>query len=123
MHTGKFTIGSSKLLPYTRKAKIILYGDYDSSVVTMGNSSEAGNKLIANNGEVRFFGKSRSRMSRLNAEAQKGSATVKVDPGLDWVAGEELGFAATGMEWMNSEHAFIQSYDSNTGNLVLKSPL
>jgi hypothetical protein len=35
----------------------------------MSNAAEAGNKLIANNGEVRFFGKNRSRMSRLLAVA------------------------------------------------------
>jgi hypothetical protein len=38
----------------------------------MSGATEAGNKLIANNGEVRFYGKARSRMSRLAAEAQKG---------------------------------------------------
>jgi hypothetical protein len=44
----------------------------------MSNASEAGNKLIANNGEIKMYGKSRSRMSRLLAEAQKGDSSVTV---------------------------------------------
>jgi hypothetical protein len=35
----------------------------------MNNAAEAGNKLIANNGEVKMYGLPRSRMSRLLAEA------------------------------------------------------
>ena len=54
----------------------------------MANANEAGNKLIANNGEIRLFGKARSRMSRLTAEALKGATIVHVATGLDWVAGD-----------------------------------
>ena len=71
VHTGKFTIGSSTA-PYTRKAKITLFGDFASSTITMSNSVEAGNKLIANNGEIKFYGKQRSRMTRLTAVANVG---------------------------------------------------
>jgi hypothetical protein len=64
VYGGKLTIGT-KLAPYTRKAQIILYGDYDSSFITMPGAVEAGNKMIANLGQIKMFGKVRSRMSRL----------------------------------------------------------
>lgn len=48
---------------------------------------------------------------------------VYVESSLDWVAGDELGFAASGMEWNHSEHAIVYSYDSVTGELVLTAPL
>ena len=38
----------------------------------MSGAVEAGNKVIANNGSIKFYGKARSRMSRLLAEAKKG---------------------------------------------------
>lgn len=65
----------------------------------MDGATEAGNKLIANNGIIGFYGVIRSRMCRLKAEALKGSTTVSVDTGLDWVSGDLLGFPATAMNW------------------------
>jgi hypothetical protein len=65
VQTGKLNIGS-KQTPYTKKAKITLYGDFDSPTITTGQLVEAGNKAIANNGEIKIYGKSRSRMSRLH---------------------------------------------------------
>ena len=46
---GKLTIGTSAA-PYTRKAKIVLYGTYDDQFITMPGATEAGNKMIANVG-------------------------------------------------------------------------
>jgi hypothetical protein len=89
----------------------------------MTNAAEAGNKLIANNGEVKMYGLPRSRMSRLLAEAQKGATTVTVETGLDWVAGDMLGFAATGLKHKEAESATILSYNSATGIIVLTAPL
>lgn len=91
---GKFTIGS-EAAPYTKKAKITLWGDFNSAVLTMSGATQQGNKLIANVGDLKFYGVKRSGMSRLQAVANKGATTVYVDPNLDWVAGDELGFAAT----------------------------
>ena len=70
-----------------------------------------------------MYGKSRSRMTRLLEVAKKGDTTVTVAKGLDWVAGELLGFAATAMNWQHGEQATIQSYNSATGILVLTNPL
>lgn len=87
MFGGQLNIGTSAA-PYTRKATIILYGTYDDQFITMNGAVEAGNKMIANVGYIKMYGKVRSRMSRLLAECAKGSNTCSVEPNLDWVAGD-----------------------------------
>ena len=52
---GKLTIGSS-LAPYTKKARIVLYGSYNDQFITMPGAAEAGNKMIANVGTVHMIG-------------------------------------------------------------------
>ena len=89
----------------------------------MPGAAEAGNKLIANVGIIKMFGKDRSRMSRLTAECQKGSSSCTVGIGLDWVAGDELGFAPTATQYLHYEVAVISSYNSSTGALTLTAPL
>ena len=79
--------------------------------------------MIANNGSFKAYGKTRSRMARLTAEAQKGATSVTVEPGLDWVAGDLLGFAPTASQWTHSETATVTSYNSSTGALVLSAAL
>lgn len=101
---GKFTIGASGS-PYTKKATITLYGDQLSPVVTM--DTEQNTKAISNIGLVGFYGKSRSLMARLNAEALKGASSLTVDKGLDWVAGDVLGFAPTASIHTHSEEAVV----------------
>ena len=117
---GKFTIGDSGSA-YTKKATITLYGDQLSPVVTMDR--EQNTKAISNIGLVGFYGKSRSMMARLQAEAAKGATNLTVDKGLDWVAGDVLGFAPTATIHNNSEEATVKSYDGATGALVLNTGL
>ena len=62
-------IGSSTT-PYTKKAKITLFGDWESDVLTMsGNFDHQNTKAVSNTGRIKLFGKSRSNMARLTAEA------------------------------------------------------
>jgi len=89
----------------------------------MPGAAEAGNKMIANAGMIKMVGKDRSRMSRLTAECQKGSSSCTVVIGLDWVAGDELGFAPTASQNLHYEVAVISSYNSSTGALTLTAPL
>ena len=93
---GQLEIGKSAV-PYTRKATITLFGEESADVIVMDGATEAGNKLIANNGVLSFVGLSRSREARLFAVANKGDSTVTVTLGLDWEAGDELSFIATAM--------------------------
>ena len=62
------TVGSSTV-PYSKKAKITIFGDYNSQTITMSGAMEQGNKIIANLGTVKMFGTARSRNARLTAEA------------------------------------------------------
>ena len=62
-------------------------------------------------------------MSRLQAEVFKGATSVTVDPGLDWVSGDRLGFAPTATQNNHYEEAIIASYDAKTGIVTLTAPL
>jgi hypothetical protein len=119
---GQLEIGKSAV-PYSRKATITLFGEESADVVVMDGATEAGNKLIANNGVLSFVGLSRSREARLFAVANKGDSTVIVTLGLDWVAGDELAFIATAMQHDHTEYTTVQSYNKVTGELVLTAPL
>jgi len=89
----------------------------------MPGSVEAGNKMIVNVGTVKMIGQPRSRQSVLTAVANKGSSSVTVEPGLDWVAGDKIGFAPTATQWTHYESAVIASYDIATGAITLTAPL
>lgn len=52
---GKLDIGSLTT-PYSRKAEIVLYGAYNDQFITMPGATEAGNKMIANVGQVKMIG-------------------------------------------------------------------
>lgn len=117
---GKFNIGSAGT-PFARKATITLHGDQNSDIITM--DTEQNTKSISNIGIMGFYGKPRSLMGRLLAEAQKGATALKVTTGLDWVAGDVLGFAPTAVQHLHSEEAIVQSYNAGTGDLVITSGL
>lgn len=117
---GKFAIGAPDS-PYTKKAIITLYGDQFSPAVSL--DTEQNTKAISNIGLVSFYGKSRTLMARLQAEVQKGTTNLTVDKGLDWLAGDAVGIAATASLHNHSEEAIIKSYDSTTGALVLTAGL
>lgn len=119
---GKLTIGSA-LAAYTRKARIVLYGSYNDQFITMPGAAEAGNKMIANVGTVRMFGTDRSRIARLTAECQKGATSCTVATGLDWVAGDKLGFAPTATQHTHYEIVEVAAYNTATGVLTLTAPL
>jgi len=89
----------------------------------MPGSVEAGNKMIVNVGTVKMIGQPRSRQSVLTAVANKGSSSITVEPGLDWVAGDKIGFAPTASQWTHYESAVIASYDIATGAITLTAPL
>jgi hypothetical protein len=88
------------------------------------NAIEAGNKLIANVGVVKMFGKPRTqKMTRLLAPAQKGVNSITVEPGLDLVAGDRLGLASTSFDMNAADDVFVSAYDSATGVVTLNSSI
>mmetsp|Transcript_29266 Transcript_29266/g.28411 ORF Transcript_29266/g.28411 Transcript_29266/m.28411 type:complete len:115 (-) Transcript_29266:1926-2270(-) len=62
-------------------------------------------------------------VTRLLASADPGSDRVYLEPNLDWVAGDLIGFAPTNMMFNESDHAIIASYDSVTGVAMLDRDL
>jgi hypothetical protein len=72
---------------------------------------------------ISIFGKPRSKIGRLNAEVQKGANTIKVESGLDWVAGDKLGLAANTMRHDQVDYAIVSAYDSATGIVTLDRTL
>jgi hypothetical protein len=69
--TGQFYIGTSDT-PFPNKATIVLDGERESDTVPI-TSIETGNKVLANTGEVRWYGTDVTRMTRLEQEAEEGS--------------------------------------------------
>jgi hypothetical protein len=75
VRTGQLHIGS-KEQPYERQAKIILYGSEFDNGTTFEGTFVPGTKRLINTGEVKMYGMSRSRMTRLAVPAQKGDQTI-----------------------------------------------
>lgn len=48
---------------------------------------------------------------------------MHVSPGLDWVAGDEIGLLPTSYNQLASDEGVISSYDANTGVACVKDPL
>ena len=122
VRAGELLIGSADA-PYQAEASITLYGARADAQIKMSGTVEAGNKIIANTNLVEFYGKPRSRMTRLLAPVYKDFTEVMVDTGLDWVAGDEIYFAPTNMQPYHHEYKTIDSYSSDTGMLKLTDAL
>lgn len=122
IRVGELVIGYEEK-PFANEARITLHGEKDSRAMVYANAVEAGNKLIANVGNITMVGKKRDKMSRLNSAAEKGSTSFKVGTELDWKAGEKIALADTSYHAMASEYREIASYDSATGDLVITESL
>ena len=118
VRAGEFFIGSEEN-PFTNKATITLFGEQKDETILMDGAVEAGNKVLANVGDVRFFGVDRSRMARLKAPAAVGSLYIIVETGLDWVAGDQIYLAPTGYDYLASDYATVVNYDIGTGRVDL----
>lgn len=68
--TGQFFIGDEEN-PFPNKATIILDGERESQneIIT---SIEVGNKVLANTGEIKWYGLPANRITRLEAEVSEG---------------------------------------------------
>jgi hypothetical protein len=66
-----------------------------------------------------MFGKDRKRQSRLRETVNKGDNKAKVDSGLKWETGDKLYFAPTAMQATHSDYLTIESYNNESGDLVL----
>jgi len=88
------------------------------------NAIEAGNKLIANVGIMKMYGKERTgKLTRLHAEAFKDTTEIIVESGLDWVAGDRIALAPTSFVHDYSEDNVVTAYNNETGVVTLETPL
>lgn len=62
-------------------------------------------------------------MTRLRAVAQAGDTAITVEGGLDLVPGDRIALAPTGYSYYAGEEAFIDSYDTGSGEATLTGPL
>lgn len=121
VRAGELLIGNDTN-PFQAEATITLYGDQSDAQVKMSGTVEAGNKIIANTALVKFYGKPRSRMSRLIQSVTRGDTVTHVDPNLDWQAGEMLYFAPTNHQSEHHEYLEIADYHAPSGQLTVTTP-
>ena len=119
--TGQFYIGTSDE-PFPNKASIVLDGERESDTVPI-TSIETGNKILANTGEVKWYGQDVTRMTRLEQVAEEGSQEVFVGTQLGWEAGQKVYFAPTTLQHDQSDIMTIEEYNGETGYLKLTEPL
>lgn len=95
VRAGQLNIGT-KEFPYQHTARVTLFGEKNIEAIVYDNAIEAGNKLIANVGQVKMFGKARTKyMTRLTVPAEKDSDTIYVELGLDLVPGDRIALMPT----------------------------
>lgn len=57
------------------------------------------------------------------ATVKSGALAIQVDAGLDWKAGDRIALLPTAVQHKHTDYNEIASYDRNTGNLQLVTPL
>ena len=73
----------------------MLYGERNDETLAFDAAIEAGNKVIANIGLIKMFGKPRTnKMTRLLANINRKDTVIFVEPSLDLVAGDRLAITA-----------------------------
>lgn len=123
IRAGELHIGN-ETHPFPNSARITLFGGKNDEAMAFDNSIEAGNKLIANVGVMKMFGKERSgKLTRLHAECFKYDTEIYVEPGLDWVEGDRIALGPTSFAHDKSEDNFVVDYNSTTGLVTLLTPL
>lgn len=121
VRAGELKIGS-ETHRFQDEAQITLYGDRSEEKDVMDGAVMTGSKQIVNTGIMEMFGMQRHREGRLQISVYNGSDIAYVEPGLEWMAGEEIYFAPTNHQFMHSEYKTIVSYDDITGKLVVDTP-
>jgi len=122
VRAGELLIGNVTH-PFEANATITLHGVQKEETLVLSNSITAGNKILAVIGNVKFYGKPRSQMTRLTATVFSGMSEISVEPGLDWKTGDEIYLAPTAMQNEHSDYRTIVDYDEESGIVKLNKPL
>lgn len=123
VRVGELQVGNSTH-PFERNATITLHGLVSDKAMVYQNAIEAGNKIIANVGNVTMFGKKRvNNLARLQKPAHKGNSTIFIDTGMDLVEGDRIALAPTSYAEFAAEDVIVQAYNATSGEVTLKSAL
>ena len=121
VRAGELNIGT-EANPHEMKATITLYGERASESMVYNAAIYAGNKVIANVGTIKLFGKPRTKVvTRLFASAVKGAKLVFVEPSLDLVAGDRLALAPSSYDNLAADEFFVEAYNNVTGEVKVNT--
>lgn len=87
------------------------------------NSVQGGNKILANFGLLKMYGKYRNPDGKLKASANAGDTKIYLAPGLVWISGDKIALSPTNMRYQQSDYAEIVTYNNETGETTLDRPL
>jgi len=97
-----------------------MHGKRNDEYLALSNNFEAGNKIIANTGLVKMYGKKRKLThTRLFKPVNSKSTTIFVSPGLEIFKGDKLGLLPTSFAAGASDTVMVESYDDETGEVKL----
>ena len=123
VRSGELIVGTEDE-PFMGNVTFELYGDRSSlDVYFHEDMFEAGNKVIANTGKLRMYGKNvGTKWTRLAETAPAGqSYIILTDDPTDWAVNDELGIAPSARNYEERDFAIIQSIDGK--NVTLQQPL
>ena len=78
MRAGELFIGSEEE-PFTGNAEITLHGMQDEETFILGQAISAGNKILANVGDVKMYGQPRDRHTRLLEPVRAEESIILVE--------------------------------------------
>ena len=123
IRAGEVNVGT-KEEPFDSTVEFKLHGNQESpSEFTFSASVPTSNKNLIVTGKLNMYGTPRTRMTRLLQSAYPNQNTLLVEPGLDYVNGDQLGLPATNVVVYSSETVTVESYDANSGLVTLTEPL
>jgi len=113
---GEFLIGDA-VTPFPHEAKITLLGGKEGNYFALDPAIETGNKNLVVAGKAAFYGQPVShKMTRLYTSARKGDDFIVVHDCGDWADGDEIGLAATRMDYKENDYAFISGAPVDNGD-------
>jgi hypothetical protein len=120
---GETTIGTEEE-PFDSTVEIRLHGNNQSpSQINLAPQIPGGAKNLVITGSLKMFGTPRERMTRLIRDAYPGEDFIMVKTGMDLRHGDYLGLPATNTDPHQSETVIVESYDSQSGQVMLVNPL
>lgn len=123
IESGKLQIGTSSR-PYLKNFKVnLLAKETSEKKIDIGSTSFSNfpNNLILNLGDLDVNGEDRSPYSSKLLQSCFQTLKIYVDKSLSWRENDEIIIMNSGHDMRFQEKQIIKSYNSNTGEIVLKN--